>query len=250
MNHVSGTATAREEISAAIFDMDGAVTDTAFIHAASWKRVFDEFLRSHAQTTGGRFVPFDLRDDYLAHVEGRSHLDGARAFLSSRGIVLAEEESSTDPYVLTVAVLGDRKERLFLDYVRTYGVGAYPTTITLLKELRRAGVSTAVVSASRSCTVVLKAAGIAELFDVRVSDRDAERLHLPFKPEPALLVEAARRMGHPRSRTAVFKSSPAGVEAGVRSGFGLVIGVDRAGRAAEFYAHGAELVVSDLAGLC
>ena len=32
-------------LDAIIFDIDGVLTDTASVHAAAWKKVFDEFLR-------------------------------------------------------------------------------------------------------------------------------------------------------------------------------------------------------------
>ncbi|MFD0773703.1 HAD family hydrolase [Streptomonospora algeriensis] len=229
--------------------MDGVVTETASVHAAAWKRIFDDFLRSRADARGERFTPFDPRADYLAYVDGRSRLDGVRAFLASRGITLPEDGADADPHAPTVAALGDRKERYFLDYVRTRGVTAYPSTLALLKSLRRAGLRTAVVSASRNCAAVVKAAGAADLFDVRVDGRDAERLHLPGKPDPALFLEAARRMGPAPARTAVVEDSLAGVEAGARGGFGLVVGVDRAGQAAQLHTRGAGVVVSDLAEL-
>ncbi|GAA3747093.1 HAD family hydrolase [Salinactinospora qingdaonensis] len=250
MDQTSETVISLKEISAAAFDMDGVVTDTASVHAAAWKRTFDDFLLSHTRATGEPFVPFDLRDDYLAFVDGRSRLDGVRTFLSSRGIVLPEEEHpSADPAALTVAALGDRKERYFLDYLRTYGATAYPSTLVLLRTLRKEGIHTAIVSASRNCAAVVKAAGAAELFDVRVDGRDAARLRLPGKPHPALFAEATRRMGATPARTAVFEDSLAGVESGARGGFGLVVGVDRSGQRTELFAHGAGLVVSDLAEL-
>lgn len=249
MEHTSDAVIAPGEITAAAFDMDGVVTDTASVHAAAWKRTFDDFLRTHPSAEDGRYVPFALRDDYLAYVDGRSRLDGVRTFLASRGITLPEDGPDADPQALTVAALGDRKERYFLDYVRTYGVTAYPSTIALLESLRQAGTRTAVVSASRNCAVIVKAAGAGHLFDVRVDGRDAERLGLSGKPDPALFLEAARRLGTPPARTAVVEDSLAGVEAGARGGFGLVVGVDRAGQAAQLYTRGAHVVVSDLAEL-
>ncbi|MDT0305197.1 HAD family hydrolase [Streptomonospora wellingtoniae] len=249
MEHARDAVIAPGEITGVAFDMDGVVTDTASVHAAAWKRTFDDFLRSHLSAEGERYVPFALREDYLAYVDGRSRLDGVRTFLASRGITLPEDGPDADPRALTVAALGDRKERYFLDYVGAYGVTAYPSTIALLESLRRAGIGTAVVSASRNCAAIVRAAGAARLFDVRVDGRDAERLRLPGKPDPALFLEAARRMATPPARTAVVEDSLAGVEAGARGGFGLVVGVDRVQQASQLYTRGAHVVVSDLGEL-
>lgn len=249
MEHTSGALIVPEETTAVAFALDGVITDTASIHAAAWKRTFDDFLHSRARAVSEPFVPFALRDDYLAYIDGRSRLDGVRAFLASRGITLPEEHTGADPGSLTVAALDDRKERFFLDYVRTYGVTASPSTLTLLKALRHARIRTAVVSADRNSAAIVKTIGASELFDVRVDGRDAERLHLPAKPDPALFLEAARRMGAPPARTAVVADSLVGVEVGVRGGFGMVVGIDRGGQAAGLFARGAEVVVSDLAEL-
>ncbi|MFD0772722.1 hypothetical protein ACFQZ2_02170 [Streptomonospora algeriensis] len=118
-------------------------------------------LRTHPSAEGGRYVPFALREDYPAYVDGRSRLDGVRTFLASRGITLPEDGPDAAPHALTVAALGDRKEHYFLDYIRTCGITAYPSTIALLESLRPAGTRTAVVSASRNCAAIVKAAGAA-----------------------------------------------------------------------------------------
>jgi beta-phosphoglucomutase-like phosphatase (HAD superfamily) len=47
----------------------------------------------------------------------------------------------------------------------------------------------------------------------------------------------------------VYEDALAGVEAGRAGGFGLVVGVDRVGQSDALYAHGADIVVKDLAEL-
>ncbi len=231
-----------DEIEAVLFDVDGVVTDTAAVHAAAWKSAFDPFLRSRAGA-GEPYRPFRLPEDYLELVDGKARLDGVRAFLSSRGIALPEDPSH--PGAATAASLAERKDRLFLARLRRNGASAFPSTAALIRRLREAGVATAAVSASRNCAAVLRAAGAEPLFDARVDGVDAARLGLPGKPDPALFLEAARRLGAPPGRTAVLEDSLAGVEAGVRGGFRLVIGVDRSGREGELYRRGAHAVVAD-----
>jgi HAD superfamily hydrolase (TIGR01509 family) len=233
-------------IRAVVFDTDGVVTDTARVHAAAWKRVFDSFLRSRE---GGEASPFAVHDDYLRYVDGRPRLDGVRTFLASRGISLPEGDPGDPPGAATVHGLGAAKDRLFVEQVDRYGVAAYPSTITLLHELRHRGCRTAVVSASRHCRKVVTAAGAAHLFDALVGGDDAARLGLPGKPHPALFHQAARVLGVPPAATAVVEDALPGVEAAKRGGFGLVVGVDRAGHADALRRRGADVVVADLGEL-
>ena len=96
---------------------------------------------------------------------------------------------------------------------------------------------------------VLAAAGVPDLFAVRVDGHVAAELGLPGKPDPAVFLEAARRLGAGPDRTAVVEDALAGVQAGRRGGFALVVGVDRTGHADELRAAGADVVVGDLAEL-
>ncbi|WP_103963712.1 HAD family hydrolase [Nonomuraea solani] len=232
-------ALALTRLRAVIFDTDGVVTDTARVHAA-WKHVFDDFLR-------GRSTPFDVRDDYLRHVDGRPRLDGIRTFLAPRGITLPEGASGDAPGAPTVHGLGLAKDALFVRQVTHDGVAAFPSTVALLHELRRRGCRTAVVSASRHCLLVVTSAGLTHLFDVVVDGNDSARLGLPGKPDPALFLEAARRLGVAEAEAAVVEDALPGVEARRRGAFGLVIGVDRSGsQTAELRRTGADVVVPDL----
>ena len=233
-----------DEIDAVVFDMDGVVTDTASVHARAWARMFDGFLRRRADATGGSFSPF-TDEDYRRYVDGKPRYDGVRGFLEARGITLPEGKSSDPPDAQTVCGLGNRKDQDFLEHLRRDGVEAFPTTVELLGRLRRAGVRTAVVSASRNLDEVLAAGGVEDLFEQRVGGVEAERLGLPGKPDPAVFLEAARRLGVEPWRVAVVEDALAGVEAGRRGGFALVVGVDRTGHRSELEAAGAD-VVEDL----
>lgn len=234
-----------EAVDAVVLDTDGVITDTARVHAAAWKRAFDELLREHARRTGTRLPPFDIVTDYLRFVDGRPRADGARSFLGSRGIVLPEGEGAD-----SLESLLDRKTRYFLDDVAEHGVQAFPSTVAFLHEVRRRGAGVGAVSASRNCGPVLRAAGVDGLADVRVDGLDAARLGLAGKPDPALFLEAARRLAVRPGRAALIEDSLVGVEAGRRGGFGSVIGVDRTGRLrAEMHERGAHVVVGDLADL-
>lgn len=237
-------APALRDVRAVVFDTDGVITDSARVHAAAWKEAFDAFLRAHPPEDPDLRRPFDERDDYLRHVDGRSRLDGAEAFLAARGV-----ETSTE----TVGAVAADKERFFTQWLREHGVDAYPGTVRLVKALRAAGVPRAATSASRHAGELLSRAGVLDLFDALVDGGEAARLGLPGKPRPDLFLEAVRRLGVPADRAAVVEDALAGVEAGRRGGFGLVVGVDRAAGAdtgARLLRHGADIVVHDLGELC
>ncbi|MDQ0958138.1 HAD superfamily hydrolase (TIGR01509 family) [Streptomyces sp. B4I13] len=230
-------------VEAAVFDTDGVITDSARVHAAAWKTAFDAFLRDHPPGDPAARRPFDAHEDYLRYVDGKSRLDGAAAFLTSRG---------PGPSGATVTAVAAHKEKLFVERLREGTVPAYPGTVRLLHALRAQGVRLAAASASRHAHELLLRAEVFPLFDALVDGAEAARLKLPGKPDPALFLEAARRLGSPPDRTAVVEDALAGVEAGRRGGFGLVIGVDRAddpGTGERLRRHGADIVVHDLGEL-
>jgi len=231
-----------------IFDVDGVVTRTASVHAAAWKAMFDDFLRSRSSLCGEPFVAF-TDDDYRRYVDGMPRFDGVERFLESRGIDLPRGGPDDGPDRLTICGLGNRKNAAFIAEVDEHGVAPYESTAELLARLCEIDVPTAAVSASENCAAVLEAAGVAEHFAARVDGIDANELHLPGKPDPAVFLEAARRLGASPGRSAVIEDALAGVEAGRRGGFGLVVGVDRTGHADELARAGAHVVVDDLAQL-
>lgn len=230
---------------AVIFDLDGVITDTASVHAAAWKDLFDSYLEQRPDHGGEDHSPF-TQDDYLRYVDGRPRQDGVASFLASRGISLPAGRPSDSEDDETAQGLGRRKDRHFRTSLRTRGVRVFGSTVTLVRRLQDAGIGTAVFSASRNCQAVLAAAGLGDLFPVRVDGLVAAELGLPGKPDPAVLLEAARRLGADPARSVVVEDAEAGVEAGHRGGFALVIGVDRTGHARQLRARGADLTVTDL----
>lgn len=233
---------------AVIFDMDGVVTDTAAVHAASWKRLFDEVLPVLSPDAAS----FDEIEDYRRSVDGRPREDGVRAFLASRGVTLAEGTERPGPArdgTPTVRSLAARKQYFFDRQLEENGVSAYPDAVTLLRRLRAQGIPTAVVTSSRNCRRVLQAAGIHDMFDVTVDGNDARRMHLPGKPDPATYLEAARQLHVTPAKAVVVEDAQSGVTAASSGGFGWVVGVSRHGTDAELRAAGAHLIVTDLSDL-
>ncbi|NEE00652.1 HAD family hydrolase [Phytoactinopolyspora halotolerans] len=236
-----------ERIAGMIFDVDGVVTDTAALHAEAWKRTFDEFFERRAQEIGVECTPFDTSADYPRFVADRPRREGLRALLSSRGIALAERNGPSGADPDTMWSLAERKDRYFAEQLEAHGVRAYRDVIALLRDIQYRGVATAAVSAGRTCGRLLAASGMTQMFDVCIEGGRADRLRLPGKPDPTVFVEAARRLGVAPPDAVVVEDAPAGVEAGRRGGFGLVIGLDRTGTSAEgFLRSGADTVVGSL----
>lgn len=231
-------------MSAVVFDMDGVITDTARSHAESWAALFNEYLATRPETQN----PF-TEEDYLKYVDGKPRYDGVGSFLESRGIELPEGTPEDPPERETVCGLGNRKNVHFLERLYLGGADAYPSSVRLVEELHRRGVPVAVITSSRNASEVLRSAGVDDLFGVKVDGNDSAKLGLAGKPMPDIFLEAARRLGVAPERTAVVEDALSGVEAGRRGEFGLIVGVDRGGQAAELVANGADMVVSDLGEL-
>ena len=233
---------------AAVFDLDGVVTRTARVHAATWKRLFDGWLRERAERIGEPFREF-TQADYLAHLDGLPRYDGVAAFLASRGIELPRGDPSDPPDRETVCGLGNRKNALFQTVLESEGVDVFDTSVALIRRLRDAGLKTALVSSSRNARAVLERAGMTELFDAIVDGSDAARLQLKGKPDPDIFLAAAEQIGVPPRRALMFEDALSGVAAGRAGGFGLVVGVDRADQRAALHDAGADIVVADLGEL-
>ena len=231
---------------AVLFDMDGVVTNTAEIHAAAWKQLFDSVLEDPRVQVDDPERTFDPVVDYRRYVDGRSREDGVSAYLDARGIVLDAGKPDDPPGAWTIAGLAARKNELFLAELRRRGLRVYPGTAGLLHRLREAAVPVGLVTASRNAQQMLDASGLTGSFDTVVDGQTALTHHLAGKPDPALFFEAARRLGAAPARTAIIEDSVAGVEAGRRGGFGFVVGIDRVGQREQLEAAGADIVLSDV----
>ncbi|GAA4876718.1 beta-phosphoglucomutase family hydrolase [Pseudonocardia benzenivorans] len=234
---------------ACLFDLDGVLTDTASVHAAAWKQMFDDYLRARAQRTGEPFRPFDLTADYGPYVDGRPRLEGTAMFLRSRGIELPAGGPGDDPGAETVYALASRKNDMVQEKIRTQGVDVYPGSVRYLEAVRAAGMKTAVVSSSANAEQVLEVADLARYIDHRVDGVTAKERSLPGKPEPDTFLAAAADLGVGVDEAVVFEDALAGVAAGRAGGFVAVVGVNRLDQADGLREHGATVVVDDLAEL-
>ena len=130
-----------KDFDALLVDLDGVITKTAAVHAAAWKKLFDEFLEKRAAFTNAIFEPS----------EGDS-----------------EQE--------TVCGLGNKKNKYFLEQLHIDGVDLYEPAVTFIRKAKSKGFKCAMVSSSKNCRTVLEEAGLANLFEVRVDGLEIERL--------------------------------------------------------------------------
>lgn len=231
---------------AALFDLDGVITQSAQLHAQAWQETFDPFLKERARQLREGLVPFNVITDYAQYVDGKPRLDGIRSFLQSRGIDIPEGEIDDSMVAMTINGLAKRKNAVFLKLLHGQGVSIYPDAAALLQALRGIECHTAIITASRNCKAVLEVTGLTDRFDVQIDGNVARELNLSGKPAPDTFIEAARRLAVEPGRAIVIEDSIAGVTAGRAGDFGLVVGVDRADRKAQLLAAGADHVVADL----
>ncbi len=239
----------RDKYDAVLLDLDGVVTDTANLHAACWKQMFDEYLLKRATMPGEALRLFDLDTDYRVYIDGKPRFDGVRDFLASRKIRLPEGSSEDLPQTESVCGLGNRKNELVKKMIQEGGVEAYDGSIRLIHQLHRDQFKIAVVTSSQNCAAVLRSAKLDTFFDVRVDGNTIQAEGLPGKPAPDTFLAAAKLLGVEPKRAVVIEDAISGVEAGCRGNFALVIGVARKRNSEELKRHGAHLVVEDLGGL-
>jgi alpha,alpha-trehalase len=231
---------------ALIFDLDGVITDTASVHAAAWKRMFDDFLAQHAARQGVSFHPFEIETDYRSYVDGKPRFDGVRSFLQSRHINLPEGEPDDPPEAATIQALGRRKNMDFLQQIKEKGADVYDSTVALIHSAKKCGLHIAVISSSRNCAMILDSVHLSPLFEVKVDGVDSEILGIAGKPAPDIFLEAARQLQVEPKRAVVIEDAVSGVQAGRAGNFGMVIGIARGGGEDALLESGADLVVTDL----
>jgi len=231
---------------AVIFDMDGVITKTALTHAAAWKKMFDEYLKKREAEHGEKFVEFTHAGDYLPFVDGKPRYKGVQSFLESRGINIPFGDPSDEPGKETCCGLGNRKNDAFNEVLDKEGVEVYPSTVSLLKELKAAGTKLGVASSSKNCKPVLERVNLLNIFDARVDGVVSAELGLHGKPEPDIFTTACDIVKKEYNKSIVVEDAVSGVQAGVKGKFGLTIGVARENNVEELQNAGADIVVEDL----
>lgn len=232
-------------VTTCLFDLDGVLTNTASVHKRAWKRTFDAFLDEHYPDQ----PPFDIDADYLSYVDGKPREYGVHDFLVSRGIDLPFGERSDSPGTMSVWGVGNAKNQAVQQAIQQDGVEVYDGSRRYLQAARAAGLRRIVVSSSANTQLVLHVTGLEDYVEGRIDGVTLANQHIAGKPAPDSFLAGAKLAGVEPSEAAVFEDALSGVEAGRAGQFGIVIGVDRVGQADALRAHGADVVVTDLADL-
>jgi beta-phosphoglucomutase family hydrolase len=239
--------TQQNHFSAVIFDLDGVITDTAAVHSASWKKMFDDFLQVYATNSQTAFRAFSHEDDYLPFVDGKPRNQGVSSFLDSRGIEIPLGDISDPPELETIYGLGNRKNEIFNHIIAGGNFRVFTSTVEFIHQCRKTGIRVGVASSSKNCGTVLEAAELLDLFETRVDGIESARLGLKGKPEPDIFTTACQNLGVTIERTVIVEDAVSGVQAGRKGNFGLVLGIARESNAKELKENGADLVVTDMA---
>ncbi len=230
---------------AVVFDLDGVITKTAKTHSAAWKKMFDDYLKKREKEHGEPFKEFTQKD-YLEYVDGKPRYKGVESFLKSRGIDLPWGDSKDEPGKETVCGLGNQKNEAFLEVLRKDGAEVYPSTVDLLKELKKSGVKLGVASSSKNCKPVLETVDLEKYFETRVDGVVSAELGLNGKPEPDIFTTACKNLGVSPENSIVVEDAVSGVQAGSKGNFGLTLGIAREDNTDELRKNGADVVVKDL----
>ena len=174
---------------ACLFDLDGVLTQTARLHAAAWKQMFDDFLRERAARRGRAVRPVRRRS--RLHALRRRQAARRRRALVPR---LARHRAARGRRVRGAGRAQGRapaRAACASEHVETYdGLGALRARGA---RGRPAHGGRVVEQALRS--EVLASAGIADLFDARIDGVVAAQQHLAGKPAPDTYLAAARALG-------------------------------------------------------
>jgi beta-phosphoglucomutase len=182
-------------IKAFIFDLDGVLTDTAEYHYRGWKRLADE-----------EGIPFTREDnEALRGIPRRESL-----MLVLQGREYPEEE---------MLEMMERKNRYYLAFIDDISPrDLLPGARELLEEIDRAGLKSALGSASKNARDVVERLGIARLLDAISDGHSVERQ----KPAPDLFLHAAAQLDLSPLECVVIEDAEAGIEAARAGGFRTV----------------------------
>jgi len=201
-----------------LFDMDGVLVDSYRPHFESWRQLAEE----HG---------YVLTEATFAKTFGK---------ISREIICELWGEGVSDETVVEYAA---RKEQYYRDIIAQQ-IPAVNGLFALLEALRADGAKLSVASSGppENVDFVLDGLKIRSYFSAAVHGRDVER----GKPDPAVFVLAAQRLGLARARCVVIEDAPAGIEAARAAGIRCIALLTSNPRSI-LEACGPTIIVKDLA---
>src|SRR5438874_4823096 len=156
---------------AIIFDLDGVLTDTSEYHYQAWKHLADD-----------EGIPF-THEENDAHLRGVGRRDSLLYLLKGRTVSEAQMKE-----------MMDRKNRYYAELIKNMSPKeVVPGGVALLKEIRQAGIKTAIASASRNTMTVLQRLDLVSFFD-GIADGNSV---VHGKPAPDVFIFAAGLVNTP-----------------------------------------------------
>jgi len=184
-------------IDGVIFDLDGVLVDTARFHFQAWQRLAESWN-----------ITFTQKDN--ERLKGVSRRASLEILLSLGDVKLSENE---------ILEAMDRKNRWYVELIgQMNSEGLLPGALDLLLELKRAGIKTALGSASKNAPLILERTGLAEHLDAVVDGNRTSRA----KPDPEVFLLAAKDLNLSPLNCIVFEDAAAGIEAAINAGMRTV----------------------------
>lgn len=233
-------------IKAAIFDLDGVITNTAKLHSRAWEETFKQYNALREKRGEMTFQAYDARVDYPRYIDGMPRISGIENFLKSRNITLSKGNDRDDLSAETVQGLANFKNRIYKRLIESEGVTVLDKNVNVLKDWREKGVKTALISSSKNCKTILDKTGLKDLFEVVIDGEVTDNEQISGKPSPDIFLRAAKDLGVSPEESLIVEDSPAGIAAGRDGNFRLVIGIINMSHKAELLKAGANLAVENL----
>lgn len=177
-------------VRAVLFDVDGTLLDSNDAHARAWVDV----LRGH-----GKDVPLDL-------VKSKIGMGGDKLLAQLAGMDAKSPEGK---------LVAERRTALFKGYYLP-DLGPLPGARQLVERLRSRGFVCAVVTSASAAELpdLLRAAAVANLFEVMITSDDAER----SKPDPDLVQVALERLDVGPREAVLIGDTPYDIASAARAG--------------------------------
>ncbi|MBP7791604.1 MAG: beta-phosphoglucomutase family hydrolase [Candidatus Goldbacteria bacterium] len=177
----------------AIFDVDGVLIDTAYVHFLSWKEAFKKYN-----------IDFTFKDF-------KSKIDGLPR---EKGIIKILPDITRQE----LHEVAEQKQKYFIKFLKKNKIKKIKGAKKFLISLKRENIKIAVASSSKNAKRNLIRTGLYCLFDADADGSEIKR----GKPHPDIFLKAAKMLKLHPSVCVVFEDAQAGVDAAKEAGMKCV----------------------------